>query len=117
MLAVSAPFHCALLTPAGEQLAVALAAVPVRRPRWPVLHNVDASEAGEPEAIRARLVAQVSEPVLWEACVLGLVARGAQRALEVGPGRTLAGLIKRIHRPLSTISLDTPGAFSHVSSS
>lgn len=106
-LVVSAPFHCAMLAPAGERLKEALAAIPVRPPRFPVVQNVDAVATDDPEAIRARLVAQVSRPVRWEACFRALRALGADRAIEVGPGRTLAGLGKRIDRAFPVEGSDT----------
>ncbi len=113
-LAVSAPFHCALMEPAARQLAEALREVPLQLPAWPVYHNSDASVAETTEGIRERLVAQVVEPVRWEACVLALKAGGATRCVEVGPGKTLAGLIKRIDRSLTTVSLDTANSWGQL---
>jgi [acyl-carrier-protein] S-malonyltransferase len=113
-LAVSAPFHCALMEPAARQLAQALRDVPLQLPAWPVYHNSDASVAETTEGIRERLVAQVVEPVRWEGCVLALKAGGATRCVEVGPGKTLAGLIKRIDRSLPTVSLDTANSWGQL---
>lgn len=106
-LAVSAPFHCAMLRPAGERLAEALATVPMAPPRFPVVQNVDAAVATDVEGIRRRLVEQVYRAVRWEGCFRALVAMGATRAVEVGPGRTLAGLGKRIDRALKIEVSDT----------
>lgn len=106
-LAVSAPFHCAMLTPAGQTLRGALAEVTVRPPAFPVVQNVDAETSADPDTIRAKLVAQVSAPVLWSACFAKLRGFGATRAIEVGPGRTLAGLGKRIDRALPVEVSDT----------
>ncbi len=99
-LAVSAPFHCALLAPAGERLREALATIDLRPPSFPVVHNADAGIAADVAAIRAALVAQVTLPVRWSACFARLRVLGATEAIEVGPGKTLAGLGKRIDRAL-----------------
>ncbi len=99
-LAVSAPFHCALLSPAADALAEALATVKVRPGAFPVLHNVDGRPAASPEEVRARLVAQVVAPVRWSDCFRGLRTLGAESAYECGPGRTLAGMARRIDKTL-----------------
>lgn len=99
-LAVSAPFHCSLLSPAAEALAEALARVNVRAGAFPVLHNVDGRPATSPDDVRGRLVAQVVAPVRWSACFRGLRALGAESAYECGPGRTLAGMARRIDTTL-----------------
>jgi [acyl-carrier-protein] S-malonyltransferase len=104
ILAVSAPFHCSLLGPAADRLQDALAAVPIQPPRFPVVHNVDATVAPDVDGIRRRLVAQVVKPVRWVECVRELKARGAERCVEVGPGKTLAGLGKRIDRGFPVLS-------------
>lgn len=106
-LVVSAPFHCAMLAPAGERLREALASIPVRSPGFPVVQNVDAVETSDPAEIRRKLVEQVSRPVRWDACFRRLHTLGATRAIEVGPGRTLAGLGKRIDRSLPVEVSDT----------
>ena len=113
-LAVSAPFHCALMEPAARRLEEALALVAVHPPSWPVFQNADALATPHPEEIRARLVAQVVEPVRWEACVHAMKLQGAARCIEVGPGKTLAGLIKRIDRSLQTVSLDTANSWGQL---
>ncbi|MBN1334828.1 MAG: ACP S-malonyltransferase [Deltaproteobacteria bacterium] len=105
-LRVSAPFHTSLLSPAGAALGRALGAVRLRPPGFPVVQNVDASARSDPERIRAGLVAQVSRPVRWEECVRTLVDLGAVRVVEVGPGATLCGLVRRIDRRLSVVALD-----------
>lgn len=104
-LAVSAPFHCSLLGPAADALRDALEAVPVRAPRFPVVQNADAQVAADPDGIRARLVEQVVRPVRWVECVQALRALGAERCVEVGPGRTLAGLGKRIDRGFGVLTV------------
>lgn len=99
-LQVSAPFHCSLLGPAAAALREALATVRIRPPQFPVVHNVDAALAPDADGIRARLVDQVVRPVRWVECVHTLKALGTTRCVEVGPGKTLAGLGRRIDRSL-----------------
>lgn len=110
-LVVSAPFHCALMQPAAEELKTALESVEIRMPRFPVIHNATATVATTPDEIRARLIEQVVAPVRFEACIRAIQALGAVRAIEVGAGKTLAGLVKRIDRNLKVISLDSPGSW------
>ena len=97
-LAVAGAFHTALMKPADDRLAEALAAVEVAAPRIPVWSNVDARPHTDPAEIRDLLVRQVVSPVLWEATVRGLLAAGVRRFYEIGPGRVLAGLMKRVDR-------------------
>tara|TARA_Y100001968_G_scaffold329279_1_gene378280 strand:- start:393 stop:1259 length:867 start_codon:yes stop_codon:yes gene_type:complete len=99
-LNVSAPFHCSLLAPAGERLAVALEEVEIAPQVLPYVPNVTAQWADQssPAEIRDRLVRQVSRPVLWQQSMATLVERGVDRWLEVGAGRTLCGLVKRFER-------------------
>jgi [acyl-carrier-protein] S-malonyltransferase len=96
LLPVSAPFHCSLLKPAAERLAAYLASVPVRTPAVPVIHNVDARAAENPEAIRAALAKQVASPVRWVQTVQAFVAGRVSHVVECGPGTVLTGLCKRI---------------------
>jgi len=97
-LAVAGAFHTALMKPADEQLAQALATVDLRRPTLPVWSNVDAQLHTEPEEIRQLLVRQVVQPVLWEQTLRNLLADGVDKFYEIGPGRVLAGLLKRVQR-------------------
>jgi [acyl-carrier-protein] S-malonyltransferase len=99
-LAVAGAFHTSIMQPAVERLARALANVPMQAPRVPVLSNVDAVAHDNPEEIRALLVRQVVSPVLWEDTQRNLVAQGFDTFYEVGPGRVLRGLLKRIDRKL-----------------
>ncbi len=100
-LAVSAPFHCALMKPAEERLAPELRALPARDPRVPVIANVDAEPKRDaPSAIEA-LVRQVSAPVQWDAVVRRLASEGVTTYVEVGPGTVLSGLVKKIHEDMS----------------
>jgi [acyl-carrier-protein] S-malonyltransferase len=100
-LAVAGAFHTWLMKPADEQLAAALAGVPLRPPRIPVWSNVDAQPHTDPEEIRGLLVRQVVEPVLWEQTLRNLLAAGVEGFYEIGPGRVLAGLLKRVKRQVS----------------
>ncbi len=97
-LAVAGAFHTDLMKPADSALEQALAGVPVHQPRVPVWSNVDARPHTDPDALRGLLVRQVVSPVRWEETVRGLLAAGVETFYEVGPGRVLAGLLRRVHR-------------------
>jgi [acyl-carrier-protein] S-malonyltransferase len=103
LLPVSGPFHCALMRPAQEAFAADLEAVALAMPSIPVVHNVDAEGAPDVDALRHKLLAQISQPVLWTACVRTMASRRVTRLVECGPGRVLSGLIKRIE-PAVTMS-------------
>jgi [acyl-carrier-protein] S-malonyltransferase len=98
LLEVSAPFHCALMEPAARRLAEELATVRIDEPRMPVVANVDARAVTDAARIKDLLVRQVTTPVYWEQCVRTLVELGVGDVIEVGCGKTLAGLIRRIER-------------------
>jgi [acyl-carrier-protein] S-malonyltransferase len=110
-LAVSVPSHCALMNGAATRFAEVLAQTTVAAPRIPVIQNVDATATGEPDRIRANLVAQLSKPVRWTQCVEAVIARGASTLVECGPGKVLGGLIKRIDRSAATFAIGTVDAF------
>jgi [acyl-carrier-protein] S-malonyltransferase len=97
-LAVAGAFHTELMRPADQQLAAALAGVPLHAPRIPVISNVDAAPHAEPDEIRANLVRQVLSPVLWEDSCRRLLGDGFDQFYEIGPGRVLKGLLRRIDR-------------------
>src|SRR5207244_3334789 len=97
-LTVAGAFHTSIMKPADQKLAEALTAVDVRPPRVPVWSNVDARPHTDPAEIRGLLVRQVLQPVRWEDTMRGLLAQGWDRFYEIGPGRVLAGLLKRVHR-------------------
>ena len=99
-LAVAGAFHTALMKPADEKLAAALANVEICQPRIPVWSNVDAQPHSDPAEIRSLLVRQVVQPVLWEQSMRNLLAAGVDRFYEIGPGRVLAGLVKRVQRKI-----------------
>lgn len=97
-LAVAGAFHTPLMKPADEQLAEVLTRVEVKAPRIPVYSNVDASSHDDPEAIRQILVTQVLKGVRWDESMRRMIADGFDTFYEIGPGRVLTGLLKRIDR-------------------
>lgn len=97
-LAVAGAFHTPLMRPADERLAEALEGVAIRPPRIPVWSNVDAQPHTDPAEIRQLLVRQVLQPVLWEQTIRNFLAAGFDQFFEIGPGRVLAGLLKRVQR-------------------
>ncbi|MDX2258545.1 MAG: ACP S-malonyltransferase [Hyphomicrobiaceae bacterium] len=107
-LPVSAPFHCALMQPAADAMAEALASVTISRPVVPVIANVLAAPIDDPEEIRRRLVEQVTGTVRWRECVLAMRQRGVTTFVEAGAGKVLAGLVKRIDGAVQATSLGTP---------
>ena len=108
LLPVSAPFHCALMQPAADAMAEALAAVTVNAPVVPVVANVIASAVSDPDEIRRLLVAQVTGTVRWRECVLYMKEQGVDTLVEAGAGKVLAGLTKRIDKEIAAQSLQTP---------
>ncbi len=98
MLSVAGAFHTEIMKPADQRLAEALATAPLLAPRIPVYSNVDARPHADPADIPGRLVQQVLSPVLWEDSVRQMLADGADRFYEIGPGKVLRGLLKRIDR-------------------
>ncbi len=109
-LAVSAPFHCALMQPAAEKLAAELARVNVAAPRVPVVTNVEAAPNQDPGRVRELLARQVTAPVRWEESVQRLVAMRVTRAIELGGGNVLAGLVRRIAPALTVDAAGDPDA-------
>ncbi|HKD37308.1 MAG TPA: ACP S-malonyltransferase [Pirellulales bacterium] len=97
-LAVAGAFHTSIMQPAVERLTAALTNVPMNKPRLPVISNVDAEPHDDPEEIRRLLIRQVVSPVRWEDSIRRLLAMGCDQFYEVGPGRVLRGLLKRIDR-------------------
>ncbi len=113
-LTVSAPFHCSLMAPAGRRLAGVLAGVSWSDPAVPVVANVDAAVYRTAADIPDRLVRQVSSPVRWQDCVRALAGLGAQRFVELGPGKVLSGLVRRIDRGLSVANVEDPDTLAAV---
>lgn len=107
-LAVSAPFHCALLEPAEERLEPDLRALRARNPRVPVIANVDAEPKRDAASAIEALIKQVSAPVRWEQVVERLASEGVTNYVEVGPGTVLSGLIKKIHRDARVFNFAAP---------
>ena len=109
-LPVSAPFHTPLMQPAAAVMAEALQTVELSDATVPVISNVDAQPHRKAMEIRRLLVRQVSEPVLWTQCVITLLEAGCTRCAECGPGKVLAGLLKRIDRSIQCATLEDPEA-------
>ena len=107
-LSVSAPFHCPLMQPAADVMADALAKVTIRPLAVPVLANVTAAEASEPEMVRRLLVEQVTARVRWRESMLALKGLGVDTTVEIGGNKVLTGMVKRIDKELQTVTLDAP---------
>lgn len=107
-LPVSAPFHCALMQPAADAMAEALSKVEVRAPSVPVVTNVTAGPVSDPAEIRSRLVEQVTGTVRWRECVGYLAQAGVTDVYEIGSGKVLAGLVKRINKDFNASSIGSP---------
>lgn len=105
-LAVAGAFHTGIMRPADDRLAEALSRVPMHRPRIPVVSNVDARPHDSPEEIRQLLIQQVLQPVLWEDSMRYLIDQGFDQFYEVGPGRVLRGLLRRIDRKVVCHSVE-----------
>ena len=107
MLPVSAPFHCALMAPAAEAMAEALASVAIAAPVVPVVANVTAAPVSDPETIKRLLVEQVTAPVRWRESVAWMAAQGVTEFWEIGAGKALSGMVKRIARSTTQRALGT----------
>ncbi len=107
-LPVSAPFHCALMQPAADVMAEALSAVDMKAPRVPVVANVVAEAVEDPAVIRDLLVKQVTGQVRWSASVAWMAANGVTEIWEVGAGKALSGMIRRINRDVATRAVSSP---------
>lgn len=111
-LPVSVPSHCALMKPAADKLAAALEALTFNPPVFPVVNNVDVRCENTPEAIRNALVRQLYNPVRWTGCVEFMAAQGVTTLLEMGPGKVLTGLTKRIVDTLAAAPVNDPASLS-----
>ncbi|HZW91123.1 MAG TPA: ACP S-malonyltransferase [Myxococcaceae bacterium] len=109
-LAVSAPFHTALMEPAKARLAEVLARCTVSAPRMPVVTNVEAAPNADAARVVPLLLAQVSAPVRWVESVRALAAAGVTRVVELGPGRVLGGLVKRISKDIEVLNVEDPAS-------
>jgi [acyl-carrier-protein] S-malonyltransferase len=104
-LAVAGAFHTSLMEPALDRLAKILSTTSIAFINVPVLANVDALEHSDPVSIKNKLARQVVEPVLWENCIRKILDSGVEKLYEVGPGRVLAGLAKRINRKIEIVNI------------
>jgi len=108
LLPVSAPFHCALMAPAADVMAEALAGVKIQAPAVPLVANVRASAVSDPDEIRALLVEQVTASVRWRESVAWMAAQGVDEIWEIGAGKALSGMIRRIARDIACSPVGTP---------
>ncbi len=108
ILPVSAPFHCDLMAPAAEAMAAALEDVTITRPQVPLVSNVRAEPVTEPGEIRQLLIAQVTAPVRWRESVQAMAAAGVTEIWEIGAGKALSGMIRRIDRSITCRTVGTP---------
>ncbi|MEX0364610.1 MAG: ACP S-malonyltransferase [Ruegeria sp.] len=108
MLPVSAPFHCSLMQPAADVMADALAAVTFNTPAVPVIPNVTVSASSDPDALRTHLVSQVTGSVRWRETIMHMGAQGVTEIWEIGAGKALSGMIRRIDRSIATRAVGTP---------
>lgn len=107
-LPVSAPFHCPLMQPAADAMAEALARIEILPPTVPVIANVTAAPVSDPDTIRDLLVKQVTGVVRWRESVLRLKAEGIETLVEIGAGKVLSGLVKRIDKELASATVNGP---------
>ncbi|MEO1796950.1 MAG: ACP S-malonyltransferase [Pseudomonadota bacterium] len=108
LLPVSAPFHCALMQPAADVMAEALASVEIKAPVVPVVANVRAEAVSAPNTLRDLLVEQVTGSVRWRESVAWMASQGVSEIWEVGAGKALSGMIRRIDRSISTAAIGSP---------
>ena len=108
MLSVSAPFHCALMQPAADAMANALAHISIQTPTVPLVGNVSAMAGSDPIAIRQALVAQVTGTVRWRESVEWMAGQGVRQFVEIGSGKVLTGLVKRIAADAEGLSVSNP---------
>jgi [acyl-carrier-protein] S-malonyltransferase len=114
-LKVSAPFHCALMKPAQDRLAVDLEALKFNEPAMPVVTNVDARATTAPDELRDALVRQVSAPVRWVESMQLLMSHGVERLVEVGPGKVLSGLMRQISRDVKMLNVEDAASLQQLS--
>jgi [acyl-carrier-protein] S-malonyltransferase len=107
LLPVSAPFHCALMAPAAEEMAGALADVTMHAPKVPVVANVTAEAVSDPDQIRKLLIAQVTGQVRWLSSVEWMAAQGVTEIWEIGAGKALSGMIRRINKEITCVNIGT----------
>ena len=108
MLDVSAPFHCPLLQPAADAMAEALATVDIDEPVVPLIANVTAAPVSDPEEVKRLLVEQVTATVRWRECVLAMKELGVETLAEMGEGKVLSGMVRRIDRDMKAMPVQGP---------
>lgn len=113
-LKVSAPFHCSLMQPAADAMRDAFASISFKAPAFPIVSNVEARPNQDAARITELLVKQIAGAVLWHDSVSFMAESGVDRALEIGPGKVLAGLVKRIDKRIRVHSIGEPGAIAEV---
>lgn len=113
-LPVSAPFHSSLMKPAAEKLKARLATTALQSPKIPVVNNIEVKVETDPDRIRAALYEQAFGPVRWVECVRAIQGRGITTIIECGPGKVLAGLVKRIDGTLASASIYDPATLAEV---
>ncbi len=113
-LPVSAPFHSSLMKPAADKLREKLASVAFAAPKIPVINNIEVAVETDPDHIRAALYAQAFGPVRWVECVLAIKAQGITTVVECGPGKVLAGMVKRIDADLTGLALFDPASLAQT---
>jgi len=106
LLPVSAPFHCALMKPAADRLAGVLDAISINAMNLPVVANADARPNADHQRVKQLLVTQVCAPVLWEQSVMAMTELGVGRFIEIGPGKVLSGLVKRITKDVAIANIE-----------
>lgn len=114
VLKVSAPFHCALMRPAAERLAPELERARIQAMAFPVIANVDGEPNADPARVAGLLVRQIDGPVRWMKSVERMAAEGVTKALEIGPGKVLAGLVKRIDKRIKVLNVSDPDGIEKV---
>ncbi|MFQ5756882.1 MAG: ACP S-malonyltransferase [Acidiferrobacterales bacterium] len=114
LLAVSGPFHCALMHPAAERMAKRLREIEIRSPQMPVLHNTHVETEGDPDAIRRALVQQIESPVRWVETIEKMAASGIHTLVECGPGKVLSGLNRRIVCDMQMLPVFDPASLKQA---
>jgi [acyl-carrier-protein] S-malonyltransferase len=113
-LQVSGAFHSRLMQPAEEKLRAAVSATRIIAPKYPVIANVTARGVTQPEEIREALIMQLCSPVLWEKSMRYLIAESTELFIEVGHGRILSGLMRRIDKGRKMMNVQDPGSISKM---
>jgi len=113
-LPVSVPSHCALMKPAADELAKTLAELEFNAPQIPVINNVDVAAETDPAKIKDALIRQLYSPVRWTECVEQMSAQGVEKLIEMGPGKVLTGLTKRIVKTLEGAAVNDVASLDAV---